>query len=126
MDKFSFTDDGCFTCRSLLKTTRLPVDKMAWVYMRREDASATLCCGRMNIESYFLMVHMADKTVHKFPCETSDDVKDLMAEICRRNPSVTSGYSEEKKAIFTKCNSSDGSIFLTEKTGQEASDVHPM
>ena len=102
MDKLSFTEDGCLTYRTLLKNTRLPLGEMVWVYMRQEDSSATLCCGRMTIESYFLMIHMADKTVHKFPFETAEAVKDMMAEISRRNPNVVCGYSEEKKAIFTK------------------------
>lgn len=97
-DKFAKIAIGkqCIYYTGLLQTSYLPLSEIVWAYMRQEDCQGKLCCGRMNFESFFLMVTTGDKKQKKSNLEKSDDVKRILDLLKERNPQIEIGYSQEK------------------------------
>ena len=86
----------CIYYIGFMQTKYLPISEIVWAYMRQEDCTGMLCCGRMGFSSYFLMVTTKDKKQQKTYLEEAKDVKAILALLEERNPQMESGYSEER------------------------------
>lgn len=86
--------------RGLTQVEYLPLSQIAWAYMRQEDSHITLCCGKGNLPSYYLMVMDKTGTLTKTPVEMERTVKSILKELELRGPEIVIGYSEERAAQF--------------------------
>lgn len=90
----------CLFYKGLTQVEYLPFSQIAWAYMRQEDSHITLCCGKGNLPSYFLMVMDKSGNLTKTPVDMERTVKSILADIAARNPAVEIGYSGEKAQAF--------------------------
>lgn len=86
--------------KGLTQVEYLPYPQIAWAYMRQEDSHITLCCGKGNLPSYFLMVMDKAGNLVKTPVDMERTVKAILKDIADRNPAVEIGYSGEKAQAF--------------------------
>ena len=90
----------CIYYMGLMQTKYLPISEIVWAYMRQEDCAGTLCCGRMEFSSFFLMVTTRDQKQQKTYLEEAKDVKAILTLLEERNPRMESGYSIERAAKY--------------------------
>ena len=90
----------CIYYMGFMQTKYLPISEIVWAYMRQEDCTGTLCCGRMEFSSFFLMVTTKDQKQQKTYLEEAKDVKAILTLLEERNPRMESGYSKERAAKY--------------------------
>ena len=90
----------CIYYIGFMQTKYLPISEIVWAYMRQEDCTGTLCCGRMGFSSFFLMVTTGDKKQQKTYLEDAKDVKAILALLEERNPRMENGYSKERAVKY--------------------------
>lgn len=90
----------CIYYMGFMQTKYLPISEIVWAYMRQEDCTGTLCCGRMEFSSFCLMVITGDQKQQKTYLEEAKDVKAILALLEERNPQMESGYSIERAAKY--------------------------
>ena len=88
--------EKCIYYMGFMQTKYLPISEIVWAYMRQEDCTGTLCCGRMEFSSFFLMVTTGNKKQQKTYLEEAKDVKAILALLAERNPRMESGYTKER------------------------------
>lgn len=99
----------CIYYMGFMQTKYLPISEIVWAYMRQEDCTGTLCCGRMEFSSFFLMVTTGYQKQQKTYLKEAKDVKAILSLLEERNPQMESGYSKEWEAKYL---SSSSQVFL--------------
>ena len=86
----------CIYYTGVLKITYVPLAEIVWAYMRQEDCSTRMCCGKVNIASFFLMVTTREGRQKKTNLERAEDVKAILELLRQRVPGIEIGYSKER------------------------------
>ena len=72
-------------------TICLPYEDVAKAWLRQEEVSANLCCGRGSFDQFFLMIQRADGVLYKAEVLNKALGKEGLALISSRNPAVEIG-----------------------------------
>jgi len=73
----------------------LPIDDIAWAYMRKEDSRITCGCCAGTLSTYALVLYTAGGRSWKIDVERKPEAEHALAAIARRNPRAETGYSAE-------------------------------
>lgn len=79
-------------------TAYLPYSEIVRAYLRQEEVTAKMCCGRANFDRFFVMAEGQDGTLHKLEVATRQAGDQILAHISSRNPSVELGYRKPQTA----------------------------
>lgn len=75
-------------------TGYLPYTAAARAWLRQEEVNAGMCCGRINLDQFFLMVQDTDGKVHKAEVLSKELGKWALSHIAAANPAVEIGYKK--------------------------------
>lgn len=92
----------CIYYTGVLKVTYVPFSDMVWAYLRQEDCSTRMCCGKVDIASFFLMVTVRDGKQKKANLERAEDVKAILELLRERVPGIEIGYSKERAEKYLR------------------------
>lgn len=73
-------------------TSYLPYEQVAHIWMRQEEVTAKMCCGRANFDRFFLMVKDTSGAVRRAELTERRHVEEALSLIAARNPCVEVGY----------------------------------
>ena len=79
-------------------STFMPYTEVVQAYLRQEEVTAKMCCGRANFDQFYLMILGSDGKLRKH--QVADKARgDLaLAHISKRNPNVLIGYRKPATA----------------------------
>ena len=79
-------------------STFMPYSEVVQAYLRQEEVTAKMCCGRANFDQFYLMILGSDGKLRKH--QVADKARgDLALEhISKRNPNVLIGYRKPATA----------------------------
>ncbi len=92
----------CIYYTGVFKVTYVPFSEIVWAYMRQEDCSTRMCCGRVDIASFFLMVTTKEGRQKKANLERAEDVKAILELLRQRVSGIEIGYSKERVEKYLK------------------------
>ena len=72
----------------------MPYSEMVNAYVRQEEVNAKLCCGRANVDQFFLMIMGSDGTLRKHQVPDMAAAKLALEHIARKNPNCVIGYQK--------------------------------
>ena len=79
-------------------TAYLPYSEIVRAYLRQEEVTAKMCCGRANFDRFFVMAQGQDGTLHKLEVPTRQAADQALAHIAARNPNTEIGYRKPQPA----------------------------
>lgn len=79
-------------------TVYLPYSEIVRAYLRQEEVTAKMCCGRANFDRFFVMAEGKDGTLHKLEVSTRQAADQALAHIAARNPNTEIGYRKPQPA----------------------------
>lgn len=77
----------------------LPYQQVERAWLRQEEVNANLCCGRTNLDQFFLMVQDQEGKTHKAQVISKALGKEALALIAQANPQVEIGYQKGEAAV---------------------------
>ncbi len=90
-------EDGKLKYHKHLKSCELPLERIVWAYLQQEDASAKMCCGRVDFAIGRVIVMDTDGRKETFQFEGMDRAKELLARIVEAKPDLCVGYAQENR-----------------------------
>ena len=76
----------------------LPYDRIVHAWLRLEEVSAKMCCGRANFDQFYLMVEDADGKVQRCELGSREKVDQVLAHIGQLCPAAEIGYWKKAEA----------------------------
>lgn len=73
----------------------LPYQDGRRIWLRQEEVTARLCCGRANFDQFFLMVEAADGRVHKGGLTDLTTGRQLLELLAQRAPHLPQGRADQ-------------------------------
>jgi len=73
-------------------STFMPYDQIVHAYLRQEEVSAKMCCGRPNFDQFYLMLEGTDGKLRKHQVADLARGKLALEHIARLNPACQIGY----------------------------------
>ena len=83
--------ERCLFLTKFSGTHYLPYSRITRVWLRQEEVSAKMCCGRANFDQFYLMVQTGDGQTFKAQVLDKEPGKAALAHISARNPEVQVG-----------------------------------
>lgn len=93
-DKIKLTEQGV-EYKKKFRWHTINCADITQAYMRIEQVSTTLCCGRTNFDLHFLVMKTADGEMVKAEVTSRDLVKQMLDELKARNSSIEIGFKKE-------------------------------
>ncbi|MCD8097168.1 MAG: hypothetical protein LUE31_03840 [Lachnospiraceae bacterium] len=93
-------EDGKILYRKLLKSCELPLEKLRWAYLQKEDVNSKLCCGSYSTEIDRVIVVTEDGKKEMFQFESMEEARELLARIQAARPDLAIGYTEANRAQY--------------------------
>lgn len=78
------------------KWIELSYEEIEKAYLRVEEVSGTLCCGRANFDLYFLMLQLKGGELLKLECTSKETVKDILELLKKKNDKIEIGYKAKE------------------------------
>jgi len=79
-------------------TAYLPYGEIVRAYLRQEEVTAKMCCGRANFDRFFVMAEGQDGTLHKLEVPTRQAADQVLSHIASHNPNTEIGYRKPQPA----------------------------
>ena len=76
-------------------TVCLPYGAIAWAYLRQEEITAKVCCGRANFDRFFLMVQGPEERLYRGELQSKAQGKEALERISAKNPRAKIGYCKQ-------------------------------
>ena len=95
-DKKIHLRDSEIAYKKGFKWYTLPYEAVRQAYLRIEEVNGRLCCGVANFDMFFLMLKTAEGELIKVEASSKDIVKQMLAEIQKKNEKVEIGYRKNK------------------------------
>ena len=83
--------ERCLYLPKLTGTAYLPYQQITRVWLRQEEVITKMCCGRVNLDQFFLMVQTGDGQTLKAQVLDKDPGKAALAHVSARNPEAKIG-----------------------------------
>jgi len=90
----------CLYYPGILKQRYLPYDQIQWAYLRAEENRMSMCCGRVLVDIWYLLLYAGGKQVAKIEFQKKETAKEALAALTGSHKHILIGYSEENKAAF--------------------------
>lgn len=85
---------------SLLRMQYIPIQNIAWAYMRCENNFCSIGCRRAMLPSFLLMIVLSTGARKKISCEDDAQVKEILDELKEKNNGITVGYTKKLEERF--------------------------
>lgn len=85
----------CLFYPRLSGVSYLPYCGLERLYLRQEEASATMCCGRVDLTATYLMAVGTDGKIRKTQLRDLQAGQEALAWVSQRAPKVKIGYQQE-------------------------------
>lgn len=79
-------------------STFMPYDQVVHAYLRQEEVTAKMCCGRANFDQFYLMIKGSDGKLRKHQVDDMTKGKLALEHIARLNPECQIGYQKPPTA----------------------------
>lgn len=79
-------------------STFMPYDQVQHAYLRQEEVTAKMCCGRVNFDQFYLMLKGSDGNLRKHQVKDKAAGKYALEYISAKNPSCIIGYRKPATA----------------------------
>lgn len=76
----------------------MPYSEVVHAYLRQEEVTAKMCCGRANFDQFYLMLMGSDGALRKHQVTDKEKGKLALEHIARRNPDCLIGYQKPATA----------------------------
>ncbi len=76
----------------------MPYSEVVHAYLRQEEVTAKMCCGRANFDQFYLMLMGSDGALRKHQVTDKEKGKLALQHIARRNPDCLIGYQKPATA----------------------------
>ncbi len=76
----------------------LPYSQILHAWLRQEEASASLCCGRANFDQFYLMLRCPDGQVRRGQVPDKASGQRCLDHIAAQNPAAAIGYYPNRGA----------------------------
>ena len=75
----------------------LPYGRIQQLYLRREEAVANMCCGRVDVSPIFVMAVGTDGRTRKTQIRSREMGQTLLDHVARRAPNIKIGFSKQPR-----------------------------
>lgn len=79
-------------------STFMPYTEVKHAYLRQEEVTAKMCCGRANFDQFYLMILGSDGVLRKHQVNTLELGRAALDHIAQRNPDALIGYQKPATA----------------------------
>ena len=79
-------------------STFMPYDQVVHAYLRQEEVTAKMCCGRPHFDQFYLMLEGTDGKLRKHQVTDMAKGKLALEYIARLNPACRIGYQKPATA----------------------------
>ena len=87
----------CLYYPGMLKVRYIPYDRIQWAYLRAEENRMSMCCGRVFVDSWYLLLYVDGEQVAKIEFQKKETAKQVLTALKEANDEILVGYTEENK-----------------------------
>ena len=88
---------SCLYYPAMLKVRYLPYDKIQWAYLRAEENRMSMCCGRVLVDIWYLLLYVDGKQIAKIEFQKKETAKKALEFLAEHHKHILIGYKEENK-----------------------------
>jgi len=89
----------CLYYPGILKVRYLPYDRIQWAYLRAEENRMAMCCGRVLVDIWYLLLYAEGKQVAKIEFQKKETAKKVLSYLKENQKHILIGYNEENKKV---------------------------
>jgi len=96
VDTVRFGETSFFYSK-MLKMCYVPYDSVQWAYLRAEENRMSMCCGRVLVDFWYLLLYAEGKQIAKIEFQKKESAMKVLKWLSERCPQSMIGYNEETK-----------------------------
>lgn len=87
----------CLYYPGMLKVRYLPYDRIQWAYLRAEENRMSMCCGRVLVDIWYLLLYVDGREAAKIEFQKKETARKVLDFLAEHHSHILIGYTEENK-----------------------------